>query len=54
MKKIKKTNEAIEENQGKGTQINGQVKKTNEKNDQNSSDGLKNRMPDATEILKRF
>ena len=30
MKKLKKTNETIEENQGKGTKINGKVKKNNE------------------------
>ena len=28
MNKLKKTNETIEENQGKGTKINGKVKKT--------------------------
>ena len=30
MKKLKKTNETTEENQGKGTKINGKVKKNNE------------------------
>ena len=30
MNKLKKTNETIEENQGKGTKINGKVKKNNE------------------------
>ena len=35
MKKLKKTNETIEENHGKGTKINGKVKKTNEQMEEN-------------------
>ena len=57
MKKLKKTNETIEDNQGKGTKINGKVKKNNEQMEKihenmKKNDGLKTRMPDATEILK--
>ena len=35
MKKLKKTNETIEENQGKGTNINGKIEKTNEQMQEN-------------------
>ena len=57
MKELKKTNETIEESQGKGTKINGKVKKNNEQMEKThenmkKNDGLKTRMPDATEVLK--
>ena len=35
MNKLKETNETIEENQRKGTKINGKVKKTNEQMEEN-------------------
>ena len=46
MKKLKKTNETIEENQGKGTKINRKVKKNNEQMEKKTRENMKQKGTD--------